>query len=313
MRVLVAEPLGLKNTYPSPGNMSNAVIPPGNITWDVDYGIYLPGGGLVSSASDLAALCHGILARTILSPELTRQWLKPQSFLGSPYTFVGFPWEIYVPPGLVPEHPHTVTTYNKAGGAAGYRTRISIVDEYGLGLVVLTAGAPFGLSILWDALLATFVPAADEASRQQATQYTGPFSNDCSSPDTCVGALIVQDEDSLVIGSVTRNETDILSGILTLWIVAVGPYISGLSPRVRLFPTELAKPDTLDGKAVIRETWRLWPELPYMNVTGLPGSGLGSHDCRAWTIGESRYSPYNYEQIRANQTRRLGALRLISS
>jgi actin-related protein 6 len=66
--------------------------------------------------------------------------MKPSSFAGSPYTFVGMPWEIYRPVDLTPEHPHPVAIFGKSGGAMGYRSQVSLVDEYGIGIVALSAG-----------------------------------------------------------------------------------------------------------------------------------------------------------------------------
>ncbi|KAK6211355.1 beta-lactamase family protein [Colletotrichum tabaci] len=129
LHTLVSGPLGLTNTLVSPGVSSRAVIPPVDNGWGSDYGINAPGGGLVSSLSDLSALAHGILSRKVLSPAKTREWLKPHAFAGSPHSFVGLPWEIFRPPNLVPENPHPVAIYAKSGGAYGYRSQLAILDE----------------------------------------------------------------------------------------------------------------------------------------------------------------------------------------
>ena len=39
---LFAQPLGLKNTMPSPGDDDKAVIPPGESSWGSDYGMNAP-------------------------------------------------------------------------------------------------------------------------------------------------------------------------------------------------------------------------------------------------------------------------------
>lgn len=39
---LFAQPLGLSNTMPSPGNNDRAVIPPGESSWGGNYGLSAP-------------------------------------------------------------------------------------------------------------------------------------------------------------------------------------------------------------------------------------------------------------------------------
>lgn len=42
IRDLISEPLGLQNTFPSPGDTQKAVIPPVENSWGSDYGINAP-------------------------------------------------------------------------------------------------------------------------------------------------------------------------------------------------------------------------------------------------------------------------------
>ncbi|KAF6825860.1 beta-lactamase family protein [Colletotrichum musicola] len=288
IRELISEPLGLRNTFPSPGDTQNAVIPPVANSWGSDYGINAPGGGLVSSLSDLSALAHGILSRSVLSPTETRQWLKPQSFSGSPYSLVGLPWEIYRPPNLVPKHPHTVTIYAKSGGAYGYRSQLAILDEYGIAIVVLSAGDMTAVPYIYDAVLATFIPAVDAVARQQAENLTGTFTSRPASEDTgpCLNVTITQDADSLVFSSLSRNGSDILPALAQIWNLTVGSQLTPISPIFRIFPTEDTVQASLDGVPVVRESWRLWLSPVYGNGSDLPGKGLGSHDCISWTLND---------------------------
>ncbi|KAL0933601.1 beta-lactamase family protein [Colletotrichum truncatum] len=294
---LITEPLGLRNTSPSPGDTQKAVIPPVDNSWGSDYGLNAPGGGLVSSLSDLSALAHGILSRTILSPTETREWLKPHSFVGSPYSFAGFPWEIYRPPALVPEHPHQVTIYAKSGGAYGYRSQFAILDEYGIAVILLSAGDMAAVPYIYDALLSTFVPAVDAIAREQADSLTGTFTSGTKTDGkgACVDATIVQDADSLLLSGLSRNGSDILSAITKIWTLTVGKHLTPINSTFRLFPTEDARKDTLDGKTILRESWRLWFSPVYGDASDLPGKGLGSHDCTSWTLNDWIY--YGSEPI----------------
>lgn len=243
---------------------------------------------MVSSLSDLSALAYGILSRSILSPTETRQWLKPQSFAGSPYSFVGLPWEIYRPPNLVPDHPHTVAIYAKSGGAYGYRSQLAVLDEYGIAIILLSAGDMTAVPYIYDAMLATFVPAVDTATRQQAENLTGTFSNRLLSEDSglCVDLTITQDADSLVLSSVSRNGSDIISALAQIWNLTVGSQLSAISSVFRIFPTEDTAQASLDGVPVIRESWRLWLSPVYGSGSDLPGKGFGSHDCISWTLND---------------------------
>ncbi|TQN71623.1 Beta-lactamase-like protein, partial [Colletotrichum shisoi] len=155
LHTLVSGPLGLPNTLVSPGLSSRAVIPPMDNGWGSDYGINAPGGGLVSSLSDLSALAHGILSRKVLSPAKTREWLKPHAFAGSPHSFVGASLGDLLTSKLVPDNPHPVAIYAKSGGAYGYRSQLAILDEYGVAVVILTAGDMAAVPHIYDAMLAT--------------------------------------------------------------------------------------------------------------------------------------------------------------
>jgi actin-related protein 6 len=104
-----------------------------------------------------------------------RKWLKPLSTTSSLNTLVGRPWEILRTTDLLPaKHAHTVDVYAKSGGAMGYMAQIAVIDQYGVGLAVLTAGPVDAMDILYRAVLGTFVPAIDEEARSQERHSQGP-------------------------------------------------------------------------------------------------------------------------------------------
>ncbi|CAM1502537.1 Fc.00g045210.m01.CDS01 [Cosmosporella sp. VM-42] len=159
VEVMVAKPLGLENTFPSPGNDQRAVIPPIESTWGADYGY--------------SAL-----------------------------------------------HPHPITIYGKSGGAQGYRSQLSVVNEYGFALVVLTAGPTQAAPILVDAIMATFVPVIDGVSRDQAKKHERNFTSMSSKEDDVFNQQsLQQDEDSLLMSSLHRNGSDHPTGLTELWTV----------------------------------------------------------------------------------------------
>ncbi|KAH7309804.1 beta-lactamase/transpeptidase-like protein [Stachybotrys elegans] len=289
IKEFVTEPLGMKNTFPSPGNDSQAIIPPGDSNWGTDYGIDTPAGGLVSSISDLSKFTHALLSsRLNLTATETRGWLKPAAFAGNLQTAVGMPWEIWRPDTLTPKHPHHVTVYGKGGGALLYRSQLSVVDEYGIAVIVLTAGEMNAAAYLPNAVLSTILPAVDDASREMAkTKYARRFHTSSSTKSPVpVEATLVLDDDSLLLSSIQRNGSDVLTAMTDLWSLIMTNFASPIGSTVRLFPQELDEQVTLDGKPATREIWRLWPQALPQPDSDLPGYGIDATNCMSWTLGD---------------------------
>ncbi|KAI5459635.1 beta-lactamase family protein [Mariannaea sp. PMI_226] len=279
----ISKPLNLQNTIPSPGNDEKAVIPPGQSSWGSNYGPSTPAGGLVSSISDLTKFSHGLLSRTLdLTPTQINQWLKPASFAGGPYTMSGMPWEIIRPFNVTPEHPHPISIFGKSGGAVGYRSQLSFFNDYGIAVLILTAGDMKAAPFLTDAMLATFLPAVDEVSRTQAKQYERTFTSE-KAAQAPIEASFSQDNESLVLSSLYRNGSDIASALHELWTLAMGDYMPKLGEMIRVFPSDLVSQNTtMDKELVTREVWHLWPEVIAGSKTDLPGSELEDHICVNW-------------------------------
>lgn len=169
-----------------------------------------------------------------------------------------------------------------------YRSQLSVVDEYGVGLVMLTAGPMHALTTIADAVIATFIPAVDKVAREQAGEmYARTFTG--REGNTTVSARLKQDDDSLVLSSLERDGKDILGGITQIWNLTLGTYVAPISPTIRAFPSELTSNATLHGKPVTKQAWRLWPELETDAGSELPSAGVAAKDCVAWTIGDWVY------------------------
>ncbi|KAI1069467.1 hypothetical protein LB507_008651 [Fusarium sp. FIESC RH6] len=266
----VTDPLGMNNTFASPGDDDKAVIPPDS-GWGSDYELNTPAGGLVSSLSDLSKFSHALLSRTLpLTSSQINGWLKPASFAGNAHTLSGMPWEIVRLDTLTPKHPHAVTIYSKTGGAQNYRSQLSFIDEYGLAIIVLTAGPMKAAPILADAVISTFVGVADEAARVQAKRYEGVYKNDD------VEAILEQDGDSMVLTSLRRNGTNIVSSLKDIWGITLGDFLPDIGDKIRVFPGQLRE----DG----REVWHLWSDLDAGFETDLPGGMIEEMNCVGWTI-----------------------------
>ncbi|RYP68738.1 hypothetical protein DL771_006468 [Monosporascus sp. 5C6A] len=305
---LVTEPLGLKATRESPGDDDEAVIPPVENSWGADYGLNAPGGGLVSTLSDLSTFFGAILDRTILDTETeVLAWLKPDSVTGSSRSLVGMPWEIYRADGtlLSPSHPRTIDIYAKAGAAYGYAAQAAVIDELGVALVLLTAGSQQSVQYIYDSALWALVPALDEVARDQAGMYEGTYVNTAvDNGNSWDGGVILdatfeQDEHSLVLTALHRNGSDILASYRELFAATAGSFINATPTVPRLFPVGVVADGTTtttttgDGNEeeeeedVVYEDWRIDWEMEFNGETELPGAGakgMSQDNCLAWPL-----------------------------
>ncbi|KAK3291034.1 beta-lactamase/transpeptidase-like protein [Chaetomium fimeti] len=302
----LTSPLGMASTIATPGNDSRAVIPPGESTWGSDYGDNAPGGGLVSTLADLTSFVRAILARdaALGTPAEIRQWLQPRTFSGSRSSAVGLPWEMFRPeprllfPGYdaeTGEGGHTVTIHAKDGAAYGYHARIALLDEYGVGLVLLTAGNQDALGEVYDAALTGLVPALDAVARQQAVEEYGGVFAGVSTEETGavpVNATVELDGSSLRLMGLHRKGSDILAALQELWGVTLSEFLPSLDMTgvYRLYPTGIERKAVLaDGREVVEEDWRVWWEVEYTSQTDMPGNGLSESDCLTWTLADWMY------------------------
>lgn len=270
------------------------------------------GGGLVSTLSDLSAFTHAILSETVLqTPTRVREWLQPATFAGSRNSLVGSPWEIYVPPShlLAPTRPRSVPVYSKGGAAYGYSSRLAVVPELGVGVVVLTAGAGDGLTYIFDAALSVLAPAVDDAAHEEVGRlgYVGRFASPAAGGNgtgTSAAIAIAWDEEeagALRIAALGRDGNDVLAAIPQIWAATLGGFLPGAGPNdtaaaYRIFPTGVSVPGTVtvgvspssggSQRAVVREDWRIWWETAISRRSGLPGAGLSEHDCLLWAFAD---------------------------
>ncbi|PKS08161.1 hypothetical protein jhhlp_005437 [Lomentospora prolificans] len=290
----ITGPLGMVNTYASPGLLNSSVVPPVNNSYGFWFGDATPGGGLVSSLSDLTSFVYHILTYTIFdSPMAVRQWLQPRSFAGSRHSFFGMPWEIYRPPpeAVFPDYEpetqtggHTFSIFTKDGAAYGYRARASVIDEYGVGLVILAAGDSSAVTIVNDAMIATLIPSIHQASREQTEElgYVGSFTG-CS--EVAFSATISIDESSLILDLMSYNGSDMMHALREIFSMTYQNLIPNYEPGpiLRLYPTEVEIEDETDDRnVVIREDWRFVWDIKRERTSELPGQTVSSYDCLAW-------------------------------
>jgi hypothetical protein len=270
------------------------VIPPVENSWGSDYGDNAPGGGLYSSTNDLSILMQAILDKSALHTETeVREWLKPHSSTSSLYNLVGRPWEIYRSSNLTPAHPHTIDIYGKNGGAYGYISQMAVIDQYGIGLNILTAGPQEAWRILYDAMLGVVLPAVEEETRLQAEIYAGNF----SSADGLVQlSTSIDDGPGVVLNGLSRNGSDMLGALEQLFGQAL-PQFGNLSPNFRMFPAEFSQAGTMNRNGtqvdVIREDWRInldfLPNTKESSGSDLPGQGAVDKTCVGWQTADWFY------------------------
>lgn len=248
-----------------------------------------------------------------------RSWLKPHVFSGSPSSSVGSPWEIYRPPPdlIFPAYNatentggHTVTILSKDGAAYGYHARAALLDEYGLGLAVLTAGDQSALPLVLDAAYRLVIPAVDAVAREQAVaRYVGSFAGSSDgggdNPGNAVSpnATLVMDGRSLrLVGLFGRAGKDILAALGEIWLVTAGQFLPAELGKInttrgyRVYPAEVEREEVTleDGRRVVEEDWRLeWGSVDDVSgrppETDLPGKGISDWDCRSWAVTDWIY------------------------
>lgn len=215
----------------------------------------------------------------------------------SPSTLVGEPWEIQRTTHLDPKHPHTIDIHGKSGGAQGYIAQMSVVDEYGVGFVVLTAG-PHGTptaAIVNEAVIGSLIPAIEQEARDQAQIYLGEFSSapggaggkeDDAAPIAMKTSM--DDGPGVRLDVLTRNGSDILGAIRKIWSLTL-PMMNNLAPQFRIYPSGIERPvpgdDKKKKKNVVQQEWRInFDPLPSAAGSGseLPRQGLLADLCTSW-------------------------------
>lgn len=116
---IIFAPLGMTDSSAYPPTdaacLARSIVLPG---WEAGNYVTIPSGGLLSTTNDLAKFGTALLNATLLSPEATRRWMKPQSHTASLTASVGAAWEIHR--WIDPETEGVVELYTKSGDAGNY-------------------------------------------------------------------------------------------------------------------------------------------------------------------------------------------------
>jgi hypothetical protein len=247
---------------------------------------------------------HSVLDRTILdTPAEVHKWLKPASMTSSPTTLVGKPWEILRNANLVPKHPHNIDIYGKSGGSQGYAAQISLIDQYGVGFALLTAGPAGSLDILHRALVGTIMPAVEEEARDQSEKYTGNWTTPMTTAAPISLSLAMDNGTGLRLTSLTRNNASMLAGLRAISKAQFLSFSAAiLDSDLRVYPTGIESPvpsaeaqamlssespeANCDSNAnLIRQDWHINMDIVPVDtakMSDLPGQESLANYCMSW-------------------------------
>jgi Beta-lactamase len=144
--------------------------------------IQISAGSIYSSANDMSALGRSILKSTLLTPAITRRWLKPTTLTSDVKETVGYPWGIRRI-AVDPSYPfNLITSYNKGGSIGNYASALSIIPELNIGFSILIAGDKTMDSLTLASVLGyAILPALQSTARDDGfSLYGGTYANSTS-------------------------------------------------------------------------------------------------------------------------------------
>jgi hypothetical protein len=228
---------------------------------------------MFSSAADISALGRSILSSSILSPVLTRRWLKPASMSSELIAGVGYPWGVRRVSVPYANGKRVVDAFNKAGRIGYYGSLLVLMPDYDAGFTVLIAGddIPGNTNFnLADILGAQLVPALEAAAREQAqATFAGDYVD--AAQRSWLRLTTQADRPGLGIEGWVSNYTD----MQTTAVVMQGGY-SPVAPSIRLYPTGLETPRADGGRRVAFKA--VFEDL---NLPSRAGA-MFSTDCGTW-------------------------------
>ena len=207
----IFSPLSLSNTFASaPTNNSRGVIPgnPGSSGWNYAQGKASGYSGIYASASDLAKTGKSILNSALVSPNVTRAWLKPVAHTSSMTLSIGRPWEI-ARVALDPPYDHVTDLYAKTGSENSYTSGIALLPDYNAGWVSLASGTG-AQTFIDEFVIDTVIPHMETAAREQASSiFAGMYT--ASGINSSMTLSTEPNVPGLLVTNWTSNGTDALA------------------------------------------------------------------------------------------------------
>ncbi|KAK8050326.1 beta-lactamase family protein [Apiospora phragmitis] len=282
LNVTVLNPLNMRHTYYDNPPDSVGIIPRATGSgWRANIGDESPSGNMFASTGDLTALGRAILGSTVLTPLMTRRWLKPVTYASDNVAAVGMPWGLRRLP-LSSTNPHrTVTAFTKAGGVGDYSALLTVLPEFDLGITIMVAGpnTAGGIWSMADSIGAVILPAYDAATRDDANRrYAGRYVADPAVYPNLTSSLELTTDPAkpgVGVGSWISNGTDMIPVAQSLQSGMSVPSDPGAgnssTPSVRLYYTGLQSGSREAFKAVFEA----------QGAPDNPGTGF-STDCGTW-------------------------------
>ncbi|CEJ59023.1 hypothetical protein PMG11_07660 [Penicillium brasilianum] len=261
----IIEPLGLSRSSHSMPDPNLAVIP-SDLTssqFNLDIGDAIPAGGIYSSPKDISTLGRAILANTIVSPAMTRRWMKPASHTASLQLSVGHPWEI-----MSFNEPRLVDLYTKSGTIGTYNSIMALSPDHNAGFAILSAGnGTFALPMkLGEQIAETMLPTLEQIAKSQAAQrFAGTYALEDGTSNSSI-TIVTDDEPGLKIAKWISNSVDMGQAFAANAGLQDTPSLLSM----RLQPTGLKSPGRISFSAVIQ------------GLSPQPTSGTIPSACMTW-------------------------------
>ncbi|KFY61291.1 hypothetical protein V497_03038 [Pseudogymnoascus sp. VKM F-4516 (FW-969)] len=228
-RESIFEPLGMVSSYASspPKSEWHRSAIPDLATFDLDAGILVSTGGLLTTTNDMAKFGVGVLNSTLLPDEETRKWLKPVSHTAHFEYSVGRPWEI-----MRYTHSSGVITdiYTKLGDSGSYSGFIVLLPDYNAGFSILsgsTSTRRFSVvTEVAEVVTSSILPAlAAQAAKESEKKFAGVYNSTVQGLESSLTLSVNHTKGAapgLVVSSWISNGTDVLAQLPTS--IGAGPY-----------------------------------------------------------------------------------------
>lgn len=228
-RESIFEPLGMKSSNAStpPKSEWHRSVIPDLAAFDINAGILISSGGLLSTTNDMAKFGVGILNSTLLPDDQTRKWLKPVSHTAHFEYSIGRPWEI-----LRYTHESGVITdiYTKLGDSGAYSGFIVLLPDFNAGFSILSGSTSLlrfsVVTQIAEVVTNSIVPAlAAQAAREAEKKFAGVYNSTLAGLESSLTLSVNQTAGAapgLVISSWISNGTDVLAKLPAS--LGPGPY-----------------------------------------------------------------------------------------
>lgn len=231
------KPLNLTSTFYHPPTSKadqarSVVAGDPTVSFYLDLPFTTPSGGLLTSLNDLTKFAASILKNTLLKPEVTRKWMKPQTHTASLTYSVGAPWEIvrYVSPNT----GKVTDIYTKLGDSGNQGSLTALIPDFDAGFTLLAASSnieirSYQTNVILDYITQALLPALEaQAAYEAASNFVGKYES--TDPKLNASITIAIGESSVPTNpyglSITEFASNGTDGVKALW--------AGKKPRLLL-------------------------------------------------------------------------------